>query len=364
MPRICVHAGFHKTATTSFQAYCTQNRAALRRHGLHYARLDYQQVLDRPNHSFVFRSAYDAAAAGDNRLRQSLVRELGRQLQGCDSMLISGEVISVLSDPAKALLLQDLRLLADELRFFLLVRHPKSYFQSALQEHLRVWAGINVFSLPENMLAGLVDHEWGSLYTRRLAFFRAHLADHELIVRKYEDACAAPDGVIGYLLRDCLGLQHPPGLHMSPRSANASLAHESLLIICALKSLRTVANNTVTNRMIGMISQAALRGGCRQAFAATLAHCLPPISTELAWLEANFGLHYDPEAFAFEPPDPAKLWSAQFIDSLLGFAVRQPDLPERLQLAAALEFLSCRPETQPGHAAALAAASRRLQSVT
>ena len=173
MPRICVHAGFHKTATTSFQAFCTQNRAALRRHGLHYARLDYQQVLDRPNHSFVFRSAYDAAAAGDNRLRQSLVRELGRQLQGCDSMLISGEVISVLSDPAKALLLQDLRLLADELRFFLLVRHPKSYFQSALQEHLRVWAGINVFSLPENMLAGLVDHGWGSLYTGRLGLFLA-----------------------------------------------------------------------------------------------------------------------------------------------------------------------------------------------
>lgn len=84
---------------------------------------------------------------------------------------------------------------------------------------------------------------------------------------------------------------------------------------------------------------------------------------ELAWLEANFGLHYDPEAFAFEPPDPAKLWSAQFIDSLLGFAVRQPDPPERLQLAMALEFLSRRPETRPDHAAALAAASKRLQSV-
>ena len=64
-----------------------------------------------------------------------------------------------------------------------------------------------------------------------LTFFRAHLADHELIVRKYEDACTAPDGVIGYLLRDCLGLQHPPGLHAAPRRANAALAHDSVLRI-------------------------------------------------------------------------------------------------------------------------------------
>jgi hypothetical protein len=170
--------------------------------------------------------------------------------------------------------------------------------------------------------------------------------------------------VIGYMLRDCLGLQHPQGLHASPRRANAALSHESLLIICALKSLRNEANITVTNRMIDMISQAALRGGCRQGFAAALAHCLPPISTELAWLEANFGLHYDPEAFAFEQPDPAKLWSPEFIDSLLGFAVRQPDARERLQLAAALEFLGLRPETESRQAAALRRAAKLLQSAS
>ena len=61
MRKIFVHAGFHKTGTTSVQEFCTRNRTELRRHGLHYARLDYRRMPDHPNHSYVLRAAYDAA---------------------------------------------------------------------------------------------------------------------------------------------------------------------------------------------------------------------------------------------------------------------------------------------------------------
>jgi len=364
MPKIFVHAGFHKTATTSFQEFCIRHRAALRRQGLHYARVDFQGVQDRPNHSYAFRMAYNAAAAGDHRLRESLVRELRRQLESCDRMLISGEVISILPEPSKALLLRDLRGLAGELCFVLLVRHPRAYFQSVLQEHLKAWTSANIFDLPDEALATLADHEWGSLYTKRLAFFRAHLKDEELLVRKYEDASRAPGGAVGFLVEGCLGLHFPATEYGSSRRANAAFPHEKLLLICALKSLRTRtgADDAAVKRLFGVVSQAAPRSACGQAFAATLAHRLPPIGPQLAWLEANFGIHYALDDVAFEQVDPAALWSPDYIEALLDFARRQLDAASRELLAAALDFLARRPESGPAHAPALVAASRRLRA--
>ena len=363
MRKIFVHAGFHKTGTTSLQEFCARNRPELRRHGLHYARLDFRRMQDHPNHSYLLRATYDAAAAGDNGPREDLVRELRRQLDGCDRMLISGEVICVLSDPARMLLLLDLRLLADELCFVLLVRHPKSYFQSALQQHLKIWTGINPFSLSEDMLATVIDHEWGSLYTKRLAFFRERLMDDELIVRKYEDASRAPGGAIAYVLENCLGLRLPLERYTSFRPANTSLSHETLLLACALKSLRTEANHVTMNRLIDKFTGTAPSDGCRPAFAAALADRLPPIDRELAWLEANFGIRYDLDAVSFAQPDLAGRWSPAYFESLLAYAARRLDAPQRQQLAEGLDFLARRPETQPGHAAALTAASQRLRSV-
>ena len=360
MRKIFVHAGFHKTGTTSVQEFCTRNRTELRRHGLHYARLDYRRMPDHPNHSYVLRAAYDAAMAGDNSLRESLVRELGQQLDSCDRLLVSGEIICALEEPAKILLLQDLRLIADELCFILLVRHPRSYFQSALQQHLKIWTGINLYQLSEDMLKTVIDHEWTTLYTKRLTCFRARLADDELIVGKYEDAARTSGGVIGHLLQDCVGLRLPYGQIASFRPANVSLPHDTLLLACALKSLRTADNNATTNRLIDRLTNTAPREGCRQTFAALLADRLPPIDRELAWLETNFGIHYDLDAVSFAPPEPEKLWSQAYCDSLLAYAARRLDAPDRQRLAEALDFLVRRPETAPGQRQTLAAASHRL----
>lgn len=359
MRKIFVHAGFHKTGTTSLQEFCVRNRAELRRHGLHYARFDFQQVLDRPNHSYVFRSAYHAAVDGDNTLRASLLRELQRQLDVCGRLLVSGEVICVLREPAKMLLLQDLRLLADEICFILLVRHPKSYFQGALQEHLKTWG--NAFNLPENRLATVIDHEWGSLYTKRLALLRAQLTDDELIVRRYEDAvrARAPKGVIGYLLEDCLGLRLPPALYASSLRINAALSHETVLLNGALKSLRDDANRTTINRLMGKINGAPSTG-CRQAFAAALAHRLPPIATELSWLKTNFGIDYDLDDVSFDQLDEARLWSREYLDSLLDFAREKLDKDDRLLLCSALDFIAAKQRVNARQTEILTVASRQL----
>jgi hypothetical protein len=357
MRKIFVHAGFHKTGTTSFQEFCRRNREALRRGGIRYARFDFQQVLDRPNHSYVFRSAYHAAVDGDNTLRSSLVRELQRQLDVCDRLLVSGEVICVLREPARMLLLQDLRSLADEIRFVLLVRHPKSYFQGALQEHLKTWG--NAFGLPEDRLATVIDHEWGSLYTKRLALFRAQLTDDELIVRRYEDAVRAPNGVIGYLLEDCLGLHLPPALYDSAVRINAALAHETVLLNGALKSLRDEANGATIDRLAGKINGAP-GNGCRQAFAAALANRLPPIAKELSWLKANFGIEYDLDDVSFDQLDETRLWSHEYVDALLSFAREKLGTGEQALLCDALDFIAAKQRAGARQTETLVAASRRL----
>ncbi|HWS25418.1 MAG TPA: hypothetical protein VN259_02475 [Xanthomonadales bacterium] len=353
-----MHAGFHKTGTTSFQEFCRRNREALRSGGLHYARFDFQRVLDRPNHSYVFRSAYHAAVDGDNTLRASLVRELQRQLDVCDRLLVSGEVICVLREPARMLLLQDLRALADEIRFILLVRHPKSYFQGALQEHLKTWG--NAFGLPEDRLATVIDHEWGSLYTKRLALFREHLAEDELIVRRYEDAVRAPNGVIGYLVEDCLGLHLPTALYASSLRINAALAHETVLLNGALKSLRDEANGATIDRLVGKINGAP-GNGCRQAFAAALAHRLPPIATELSWLKANFGIEYDLDEVAFDQLDETRLWSREYVDALLAFARKKLARDDQRLLCSALDFIAANRPADARQSGVLTAASQELR---
>jgi len=366
MRKVIVHAGFHKTATTSFQEFCRQNRTALRRRGIGYARLDYGRTPDHPNHSYPIRLAYGAAEGGDNSHREALVRELGRQVEDCGRLLVSGEIIAVLAEPAKMLLLQDLRELADELCFVLLVRHPKTYFESMLNEHLKNWAdaGANVFKMSRDTLTAIVDHDWGSLYTKRLEFFRARLTDEELIVRKYEDATRSPDGVIGFLLGDCLGLHLSPADYASSRHANVAPSHETLLLGCALKSLcmgaAPLTINT-TKRLIDRLARAAPRNGSRPAFAAALEPQLPSMGPQLSWLETNFGIHYDLDAAAFAQPDVARLWPAQFTESLLDFAQRQLDGTDQRLLAAAFDFVARWPGTLPEHAVALAAAAQRLQ---
>jgi len=362
MRKIFIHAGLHKTGTTSFQNFCRYRRADLRARGLHYARLDFPGALDHPNHSFVVRHAYTAALQGDNAPRQDLLRELGRQFESCDRMLLSAEDICSLPEAGKMLLLQDARLLADELCFLFLVRHPRSYFQSAIQEHVKGPRGVNFFDVPDDRLRAIIAHEWSTLFTSRLGFFRSRLLDEELIVRTYEEAHTSREGVIGYLLENCLRLRLPPGACRSMPSSNASLSHETVLLVSALKGLGLDATNVKAAALPYKIYFGHPLGGCRHAFASAVEHRLPPISGELEWLKVSFGIDYDPDAVVFDRIDLARLWSPNYITSLLGFARDSLDRDERLLVAAALDFVAAQQPVEPPQAEALAAASRQLRS--
>jgi len=361
MRKIFVHAGFHKTATTSFQEFCRTNREELRRGGLHYARFDFRQIIDRPNHSYVFRSAYHAAVDGDHTLRANLVRELDRQLDVCGRLLVSGEIICLLREPAKRLLLHDLRSLADEICFVLLVRHPKAYFQGVLQEYLKT--NFNAFSLPEHALATIVDQEWASLYTKRLEFLRTSLGDQELIVRRYEDAARTSGGVIGYLMEDCLGLRLSPALYTGSPRTNVALSHETLLLNGALKSLRNDSNRATIDKLIVRITFGAPLNGCKQGFAAAVAHRLSAIETQLSWLRTNFDIEYDLNEVSFYQLDARRLWSREYLSSLLDFAQRNLSEDDQLLLCSALDFIGAKQQWGGClHAESLAGASHRLRS--
>lgn len=81
--KLIIHCGLHKTATSSFQEFCAQNRALLRSFGIHYPTYE-----DKNQHSYLL---WEAQRRSIKVLGSYLEKVFHEAREDCHSVLLSGE---------------------------------------------------------------------------------------------------------------------------------------------------------------------------------------------------------------------------------------------------------------------------------
>ena len=138
--KICyLHLGFHKTATTSFQLSCGNNREKLLDEGIYYPKFKHQEREgNRWNHSgnieFLCKAKQDEKL---NRIKYFNKIEYEKSLKRTNDLILSGEGFSCMKKDELETLRRNLMDNGFVIKAFGLVRSPYSFACSALQQTIK-----------------------------------------------------------------------------------------------------------------------------------------------------------------------------------------------------------------------------------
>ena len=143
-----LHVGFHKTASTSFQQVCGNNREQLNKAGFYYPKFAYPaQKGNIWNHTGPVSSIYKSGQVKNhsknrNKDTEKRIRPINNQrlyeaFQQDNHLLLSGEGLSCLPRDAYLRLIDDLGLFGYNIQVLALVRSPYSFACSAIQETIK-----------------------------------------------------------------------------------------------------------------------------------------------------------------------------------------------------------------------------------
>lgn len=218
-----LHLGFHKTGTTSFQHYCASNRDLLLEHGITYPKFSakpYRQDLpsEFENHSVPLFSLLTSRPSqyhfnithkieDQTLINQTYFNQLSRQLKTSKNFLVSGEDLATL-EPSEII---SLCKLAEEEGYrivpFALVRSPYALLNSAIQEQIKNgihWGLVGLGNIvpPSFNQADPLRND-----LTRIKNLREIFGDSMQFI-PYSSACNHPDGLIGYLLSEIIGISN------------------------------------------------------------------------------------------------------------------------------------------------------------
>lgn len=150
MKRVYLHLGFHKTASSSFQDTCKQNRRAIAKQGVTYplykTNVNWRSVIS--NHSMLFCSPflenpekYQLNVMHNiknvDALNKHYLKIIEQHVTSKANIIFSGEGISTLPENALKDLSNFLAKFDCEVIPFALVRSPYDYHCSALQQRIK-----------------------------------------------------------------------------------------------------------------------------------------------------------------------------------------------------------------------------------
>lgn len=175
--RVVLHAGLHKTGTTSFQSFCAMAHEEMRARGFHWPRSH-----DMIQHTLL----WDRALAGD--MDPILAEVEAARATGCSTLLVSSEDLEdAIVDPRLCGPLHTT--LAEHgctIEWIACVREPHGYFSSLYAELSRHGAVIDFVTAAETVAAR------GSLIVDAPAR-RWHFAfDHARLFATFRDATGVP----------------------------------------------------------------------------------------------------------------------------------------------------------------------------
>ncbi|RVU82819.1 hypothetical protein EOL70_19955 [Leucothrix sargassi] len=202
MAKVYLHVGFHKTASTSFQATCEANVSQLLKQGFIYPSFQYKELNKGKklfNHTGPIVSAFceSPATYGFNvrgkvkdveQANEQYLAQLSNALKADKNLIISGEGISSLSEPALKALVTFLSSHGAEVIPVACVRSPYAYQCSAIQTVVKRGNYTN-FSTLRSQKDRIVTLQ--KVFGDQLQFIA------------FNTACKHASGPVGYLLEYC-----------------------------------------------------------------------------------------------------------------------------------------------------------------
>ena len=362
--RIILHAGLHKTGTTSIQDNCYRQRELLLQEGIMYPSFKFRHknivnhsdciTADVCRHPGGYGAAFRQQVAADPFvLRQAIkpqMDELLREPQA-DTLVLSGEGVADYDDIDSQALLARLQAHTEELRVVAYIRSPQSSLESILQQ--RVKSGEIV---DPSDLKSVVRQR----YERLRDNFSAQLETFN-----FHDAIEHPGGIVGHFMA-LLGVSEDKLTGIDFKNANERITREAYKIMLALNRqypvypLKENSAHGVKRKPFDLHPLTSLPGQPFQIDAFIGSELYDATMKEGALLESELGFRF-PE-IAREVAEP--MWQENTLLSL-EMAIRSLKSPA-LQAAAA-EFLFNEAReiegSRPGTAAVLHHIGRSLQSI-
>jgi hypothetical protein len=297
-PTIYIHAGMHKTGTTSIQTTLFRNRRWLQRHGANYLSISenhsttlYPLFSAEPHRLPVnARKGFDTeekAARRNAAIRKALTRALAANTS--PRLVVSGEELLSLPPPGLSGLKQALAPHAGDLRAIVYVREPIGYVSSAFQEMLR-----NGFAWD-----ALVANPPAPQYRRIQKLIDAFGRDH-VDIRVY-DRARLHDGDLMADFLSAVGLEPRLAREFAPVRINRSLCHEAVLLVAALNRryptpYAGALNPAIDYEVFKILG--AIEGRPFRCPAAVYRRLQPAVADDVAWLNETMG----ETVFSYEPP--------------------------------------------------------------
>jgi hypothetical protein len=248
-----LHLGFHKTATTSFQLSCGNNRDKLLEAGIYYPKFKFSDRKgNRWNHSgnirrFCKLGGIDKIANNNSKEKNiffSNIIEYKKILRQDDSLLLSGEGISCMTRSEIEILKQDLLMHGFKIRAFGLVRSPYSFACSAIQQTIKGGKYHSLIGLG-NVFSSHITQNIESVLPERCEQIELLLDifDDSLELFTFQDALKYPNGPISFLFN-----------HIKPSLAeilNDDLKNSDQSLTNIQARLINATNRIIRSKLIG-----------------------------------------------------------------------------------------------------------------
>lgn len=230
--RIILHAGLHKTGTTSIQDNCYRYREVLLEHGLVYPVFRYGDKVFT-NHSDPiataittkarfygaavrlknFRGPKDATRTFREQLRQVMASPAG------DTLLLSAELVCDFNEPDMKALRRYLEQHTDSLEVIVVVRSPQDALISAMQQRCSDGHPSDPGDFP-------------ALFIERYQRLQQVFADRIRVIN-FHEAAAHASGLVGYFLGE-IGVPEEALAPLAFTSSNERISMEAFVLMKAI----------------------------------------------------------------------------------------------------------------------------------
>ncbi|MBN1838578.1 MAG: hypothetical protein JW802_00880, partial [Campylobacterales bacterium] len=299
---IYIHAGFHKTGTSSIQATCAQNLFLLSENSIYYPTkmaINHSEFLlpmfmENPNDYYLEKSRNLSQETIINEYQEKktlFTQELLAITE--ETVLLSGEDIWGMSE--NNLMKMQLFLIRifpkAQIKIVLCLRNPSEYIASGLQQAIKT--GFKSVPPYEFKVIPLV---WA---TKKLATI---FNGSNLIVYDFEDAKKHRLSLVGYFLENILGLQKHVISQIEILRENDSVS-DIVMYICKFINQSTLSSLFASGENMGEMkferylsdTQAlwSLKGDKFKLDKEYVKELYEKLAPELQWLRENFNIDYN-----------------------------------------------------------------------
>ena len=318
MKEVLIHMGFHKTASSSIQATCANNRKLLLHKGISYPVFQYNNK-NITNHSIPIYSLFTDSpqnyhinikwSADAERVNREYREQLEQFTLSDEKLILSGEGISVLPDASLVSLRDYFLNKGYRVKAIAYVRSPVSYQVSAAQE--RVKNGHTLFYsdkyFPSRRIKKLL-----SVFSTGIDFY------------PFRDVCSDEHGPIGYFLK-LAGLDAADLKKIKYIQKNESLSDQATRLIAYINEVLPFFLHDENSNQVRMNPDRKLEdtsifqkiGGhkYRPAFS-EIQHILDESKLENEWLQATLGEEFCDDEVDLEFNETVFHWDRKTLKQL------------------------------------------------